>query len=276
MMELHPEAFFFFYTPYFSWLKLPGLSDAVKTVQVFLFGIAPPFGSWGSMTPASLNSLFILMILALAGGLFAMSGPWMKRGRIFFVGLLGPLALGFGYSYLITPVYYADRYSLIAYPAFIITLCGIFAARTRWVRYVSRFAGVLYCLVCATQLACYFTNFEKAPWKDIAGVIESLPEPRAVDTSGLSLIDRQTLRYYMPSTPEWEGAHFWWKNFTDSPLGTQTHLAIPIKTWYTGNIKDTLPPAWRVDRIVYINDAVIYILKKLPAIPAAGALTNRG
>lgn len=260
--ELQPDSFFNFHAPYFFWLKTPSISDVLRTCQVFLFGIAPPMGSWSPMNPGLAAALLSVSLLAIAAGFIVARNDWVRRVRVAFVGLFGPLAIGFGYSYLIAPVYSADNHALIAYPAFIICVCAVLGLREGWSRRLSQGIGGIYCLLCAVLLVFYFKTFEKAPWKNIARIIESVPQPRAVDTSALGTVDRETLRYYMGRIPTWQGPQFWRDGAAGSGPAENVHLALPIRAGREHDIQNALPPDWKLNRVVYSNDVVVFLMDK--------------
>ncbi len=184
--------------PVYHFLNKPGWADVLETAYVFA-GIRVPSGvSWvGVGRDARLPLLFISLALLLRGLL--RSGHERARTiRIFFSACLGPLVLAFLISIFFKPIYFAGRYTILAFPAYLYVVSRALSDPSRSLQRLCRFGVICWMILLSRPLHHYFTDYEKAPFKSMANYVHNNIGPGdSVDISALNSDERISLLYYL-------------------------------------------------------------------------------
>lgn len=219
-------------------------------------GVRIPVGdSWVGVGRDARLPLVWLAIGFLAAGLWWKGAGRERARRVFLAGLLVPLAVVFAITVFYRPIYAPGRYTIIAWPAFILTVSRLFEMVSgRALRTTVALAGIWM----ATSLHLHYVythHYTKARWKTMfAWLDQSLPSREPV------LIDPQVLfahwfaQYYMPDRPQRLG-----------PLvkGEEKYAVLISPQTETDRRLRELPPGWTLrDRNTFADSDVLTFEQK--------------
>lgn len=163
--------------PVYGHMHSPGLKDWLSTWAAFA-GLKVSSGESLLMVSSYLLPVALAISLAfLAAGAF-WPGPGRARSiRLFFAGMLLPISFAFVESVVGKPVYAADRYTIIALPAYFLVVSRAFqVVNERWYKVLVA-AAIAWVGCSGSMLYRYYFDYQKAPGKSIAAFIDANRSP---------------------------------------------------------------------------------------------------